>query len=132
MVAQNLDSVRNASAEDNDSGRWIAPEILEDRGTYSKGADVFSFAMVMIEVRYKQPARVMSGGISFIRTKGFTGAVPFSGKTPREAMLAIVSGERPPRPTHPTLTDEIWGLTQLCWDQEALLRPQVLHILRGL
>ena len=32
------------------TARWTAPEILNDVGTYSKEADVFSFAMVMIEV----------------------------------------------------------------------------------
>ena len=32
------------------SARWTAPEILNEEGTCSKKADVFSFAMVMIEV----------------------------------------------------------------------------------
>ena len=49
MVTQNLDSVQSASIEH--STRWIAPEILDSRGTCSKGGDVFSFAMVTIEVR---------------------------------------------------------------------------------
>jgi serine/threonine protein kinase len=53
MVTQNLDSIRNASGEYEHSGRWIAPEILEGRGTYSKQGDVFSFAMVTIEVRFR-------------------------------------------------------------------------------
>jgi len=51
MVTQNLDSMRNAPDEHGHSMRWIAPEILANRGTFSKEADVFSFAMVMIEVR---------------------------------------------------------------------------------
>ena len=50
MVTQNLDSIRRAPDEHGDSPRWIAPEILDNRGTFSKEADVFSFAMVMIEV----------------------------------------------------------------------------------
>ena len=52
-VTQNLDSMR--ISEDEDEGhtaRWTAPEILHEEGTYSKEADVFSFAMVMIEVRH--------------------------------------------------------------------------------
>ena len=32
------------------TARWTAPEILEAKGTSSKGADVFSFGMVMVEV----------------------------------------------------------------------------------
>ena len=31
--------------------QWIAPEILDNPGAYSKEGDVFSFAMVTIEVR---------------------------------------------------------------------------------
>jgi len=50
-VTRNLYLIRSASNEHGGSTRWIAPEILVDRGTYSKEADVFSFAMVMIEVR---------------------------------------------------------------------------------
>ena len=46
MITQDLDSLRCG-----DGARWIAPEILENRGAYSKEADVFSFAMVTIEVR---------------------------------------------------------------------------------
>ena len=55
MVAQDLDSLRGGLGECGDDARWIAPEILENRGTYSKEADVFSFAMVTIEVRCIQP-----------------------------------------------------------------------------
>ena len=51
MVTQDPDSLRCGSDECGDGVRWIAPEILENRGTYSKEADVFSFAMVTIEVR---------------------------------------------------------------------------------
>ena len=57
-ITQNLDSKRRTVAENGDSARWIAPEILDDRGTRGKEADVFSFAMVMIEVRQRQPADV--------------------------------------------------------------------------
>lgn len=52
MVAQNQDSVRSAQGDHGHTARWTAPEILSGEGTYSKEADVFSFAMVMVEVRY--------------------------------------------------------------------------------
>ena len=51
-VTQDLDLIRSGLGERGDSGRWIAPEILDGRGTYSKEGDVFSFGMVMIEVRW--------------------------------------------------------------------------------
>ena len=52
-VTQNLDSTRGTLDELGHNARWIAPEILDGRGTYSKEGDVFSFAMVMIEVTYR-------------------------------------------------------------------------------
>ena len=48
MITQDLDSIRHTS---DHSMRWIAPEMLSNQGTYSKEADVFSFAGVTIEVR---------------------------------------------------------------------------------
>ena len=124
-VTQNLDAMRKASDEDEDSARWIAPEILDGRGTYSKEADVFSFAMVTIEVRCSGPIGV---NIWLNRIKVFDGTALFSDKLPRAAMLAIAGGERPLRPTHPALTDRLWMLTQQCWDQEFHLRPNSLRI----
>jgi len=52
-VARNLDSVRNTSGDRGHTPRWTAPEVLEGKVAYSKEADVFSFAMIMIEVRYE-------------------------------------------------------------------------------
>ena len=64
VVTKNLDSIRGAPDEHGDSARWIAPEILANRGTFSKEADVFSFAMVTVEVRCK--FRIDIRGTSFI------------------------------------------------------------------
>ena len=50
-ATQNLDSMRSASEEQGHTARWTAPEILNEQGAYSKEADVFAFAMVMIEVQ---------------------------------------------------------------------------------
>lgn len=44
--------------------------------------------------------------------------------------MAIVRGERPPRPVHPSLKDGFWALIQQCWHQEAHHRPQLFAILR--
>ena len=48
-VTQNLDSIRSAPCQHAHTVRWTAPELLHD-GTYSKETDIFSFAMVMVEV----------------------------------------------------------------------------------
>jgi serine/threonine protein kinase len=50
-VTRNLDSTRSASRQHGHTVRWTAPEVLSE-GTYSKEADIFSFAMVMIEVHH--------------------------------------------------------------------------------
>ena len=69
-VTQNPDSIRSASDEHGHTARWTAPEILNEQGTHSKEADVFSFAMVMVEVRHKRvfslgfglpPPRIVTG-----------------------------------------------------------------------
>ena len=52
MVTKNLDSIQSTSGHHGHTPRWSAPEVLT-QGTYSKEADIFSFAMVMIEVRYR-------------------------------------------------------------------------------
>ncbi|KAF9644873.1 kinase-like protein [Thelephora ganbajun] len=111
-VTQNLDSMRSASDDQGHTARWTAPEILNEKGTYSKEADVFSFAMVMIEV--------------------FTGAVPFNNCLPAAATLAIMNGQRPPRPNHPDFTGELWGLMQRCWHHDLHMRPEVAGILKVL
>jgi hypothetical protein len=57
MVTLDLDSIFGNSTGNDHSVRWIAPETLGGRGTYSKEADVFSFAGVAIEVRYRPLAQ---------------------------------------------------------------------------
>jgi len=131
-VTRNLDSIRSASDDQGHTVRWTAPEILNE-GTYSKEADVFSFAMVMIEVRYGRSAVCnASTYFRFALTQVFTGAVPFHPSLPAAAMLAIMTGKRPPRPKHQALTNGLWTLMQRCWDQDHHLRPEVSEVLQAL
>ena len=53
-ASHNFDSIRNASDYKPHTTRWSAPEILNGQGGFSKESDVFSFAMVMIEVRHER------------------------------------------------------------------------------
>ena len=48
-VTQSLESVHSTSRQQGHTPRWTAPEVLSG-GAHSKEADIFSFAMVMIEV----------------------------------------------------------------------------------
>ena len=54
VATQDLELIRSGSGERGDSVRWIAPEIIESREPHSKEGDVFSFGMVIIEVRWVQ------------------------------------------------------------------------------
>jgi len=49
-VAQNKDFMRRASRKLGYTAQWAAPEVLKGEA-HSTRADIFSFAMVMIEVR---------------------------------------------------------------------------------
>ena len=60
----------------------------------------------------------------------YTGAIPFSNSMPAAAMLAIMDGKRPPRPTDQQFTDQLWTLMQHCWDQDPLSRPEVSEVFR--
>ena len=130
-VIQDRDPAENTV--DEYTARWTAPEILSEQGLYSKEADVFSFAMVTIEVRYG-PLTVhkISVYFYFALTQGYTGTVPFSGSPHPAATLAIMDGKRPLRPTHPAFTNRLWALTRRCWAQDPHSRPVVSEVSRVL
>ena len=120
-----------AQHADEDHGvQWTAPEILDGRGTYSKEADVFSFAMVTIEVRCNDPSD-QSHHLLTIK-KAFTDSTPFSDEQPHTVISGILDGTRPPRPAHRSFTDWLWALMQHCWDSEASQRPQMSQVLQVL
>ena len=129
-VTQNLDSVRTISLQRSNTPRWTAPEVLKG-GRYSKEADIFAFAMVMIEVRHESP--IMCRPLVYCRfesIQAFTHAVPFYTTSSVTAMLAIMNGKRPPRPTHPTFTEDLWTLMQRCWHQDPTSRPQISEVVQ--
>jgi len=123
-VAQHPDSMQSASGQHSYTPRWTAPEVLRGE-THSKEADVFAFAMVMTEVRHGgyTACRTLAY-CGFISMQVFTGAVPFNDLSSNVAMFTIMRGERPPRPTYPTFTDDLWILMQRCWEQGPPSRPE--------
>ena len=50
-ITKNPNPTRTPSDQNGSTMRWAAPEVLSN-GEYSEKADIFSFAMVMIEVRH--------------------------------------------------------------------------------
>lgn len=127
-VARSLDSIRSASNQRGHSVRWAAPEILKG-GKHSKEADIFSLAMVMIEVGHGWS--IVCGALvycHFTPTQVFTGGVPFNGTGSMPVMLAIIGGDRPPRPMDPQFTEDLWTLMQGCWDRDPDSRPAISKI----
>jgi len=86
----------------------IARPVME-----SKPADVFSFAMLAVEV--------------------FTGAPPLKERMPAKAAYDILMGERPEMPGNAQvvgLTAEIWKLLEKCWHQNPGERPTMGEVVR--
>jgi len=44
----------------------------------------------------------------------------------------VLSGNRPERPAHPNLTDDIWNLTEQCWDHDWHRRPDISEVISRL
>lgn len=91
------------------SVRWTAPELLlaDDSPQVSKEADVYAYAMTVLEV--------------------MTGKVPFEGIGDNRVMFLVASGKIPPRPDF-GMQDELWRLLTQCWTQEPTGRPEITSI----
>ena len=79
----------------------------------SKPADVFAFAMVVVEV--------------------FTGKLPFEGQKDEAVLLRILEGGRPEMPRNAQVvgfTEEMWKLLEACWQQNPKKRPTMKEVVR--
>jgi len=119
---------------------WMAPEIrsASDRRVLSGGgggaADIYSFAMVMFEVR---PPRVLLNVYLDISplTQVLTGTTPFPDESD-EGVVDMVNAElRPKRPSgdpSQELADELWEQIVACWNNKPDERPSAFEVLRAL
>ena len=68
IVTKNLDSIRPPTRQEAHTPRWSAPEILREQNP-TKESDIYSFAMVMIEVCCEQSEmRVVSANFCHTNT----------------------------------------------------------------
>ena len=68
IVTKNVDSIRPATRQEAHTPRWSAPEIIHEQNP-TKESDIYSFAMVTIEVYREQPeTRVVSANICCTNT----------------------------------------------------------------
>ena len=120
----------STSANHGNTPRWTAPEIFL-LGTFpNRESDVFSFSMVIYEVRGDQPWAYQP---PYPLIQVFSGKIPFYNVPLTAVPARIMDGERPGRPAHPELTDPLWELTEQCWavePQERLGVEGVIKILK--
>ncbi|KAK7029810.1 kinase-like protein [Favolaschia claudopus] len=88
---------------------WMAPELI-DPGRFgckfvrTKASDVFAYGCVCFELYSGQP--------------------PFGELSQAAALLRIVNGERPARPScSPPMSDSLWQRINLYWAEKASIRP---------
>ena len=102
------------------TSRWLAPEMINPSRdangmlvVESKPADIFAFAMVVVEV--------------------FTGKIPFGEEKNEAVVLRISQGGRPEMPENARavgLTRDIWKLLESCWQQDTRKRPTIEEVMR--
>jgi len=80
--------------------------MLDRELSVSKKSDVYSFAMVVVEVWPHNPIPANAGTHWH---KVFAGEVPFHDIRPTTVAVGILSENRPGQPVHPSLTEDIWN-----------------------
>jgi len=60
--------------------------------------------------------------------KVFTGEVPFHNSISATVVMDVLSGNRPDRPTDLNLSDDLWDLTEQCWNHDPRRRPEISEV----
>ncbi|KAF7373420.1 Kinase-like protein [Mycena sanguinolenta] len=87
---------------------WMAPELFDpDRFGYkftrTPATDVYAFGCVCLEL--------------------YTGQHPFANLSEPAALLKVIDGERPERPSSPAMSDVFWKHITEYWAQDPMVRP---------
>jgi serine/threonine protein kinase len=134
-------AVSGSALASGNSVRWSAPERVgsitakeEKWVNPTTKSDIYSLAMVIIEVTYQLFTPSFQALTMFTsRFKVFTGQIPFPNAINVNVIIMISRGERPPKPLgcEPLgLGPTVWRLTEECWSQNPGRRPDVTSILR--
>ncbi|KAJ7598718.1 hypothetical protein C8J56DRAFT_172549 [Mycena floridula] len=114
-MAASLSLRASSTGDSKGSIRWLAPEFFVSSGDRnhlkSTSRDIYAFACTILEV--------------------YTGHHPFlEHKIDPPVIHDVLAGQRPPRP--PELNDDLWTLTQACWQQDPDRRPSARKVMRFL
>lgn len=102
---------------------WMAFEVFYENEPalfLSKPADVWAFAMVVIEVSGNVTKALF---IMLIRGKIFTNSEPFGKRTLMEVYYEHKAKRRPQRPDSQECNDALWELVCSCWRDDPEERP---------
>ncbi|CAK5271444.1 unnamed protein product [Mycena citricolor] len=109
-------SATNDTTNRPGSARWMAPELLYPdlfgvKFQRTCSTDMFAFACVCLEL--------------------YTGKPPFSSLKEPEALLRVINGERPQRPSNGSeeMTDPMWELVNECWAQDSEKRLSAASVI---
>lgn len=94
----------------NDDYRWMAPELVMDKDSPSQKADIFAYAMMLIEL--------------------WEHKLPYDDITGVRALIAIVQGDRPT--TSKKSPKVITDIMQKCWVADPKERPDISTVLHSL
>jgi len=107
---------------------WAAPETLNDAHT-SKEADIFSYGLVVVEVR-PLDRRFSHADLA---VQIWTGESPWGQVSAVQVMTKIALGELPVRPEGakaPDLTTKLWDALTMCWHANPGDRITISEILK--
>ena len=115
--------------------RWQAPELIdppsEESAKATPACDIYAFACVCYEVSCRYLKDHIAEGTDHRPMKVYTGHVPFH-KIFRDGTVIkkVLEGSRPPRPADASLlSDEIWKVIEMCWNQEPQDRPSAESVI---
>lgn len=104
-----------------------APELVrptKSRIQKSKKSDIYAFALLAWEVIHS-PQYSLKHSLRGTNAQLFAGNVPFPHIHLLGAIYPLATGDRPPRPSHPELSDKLWEMIERCWDNDPLSRPPI-------
>ena len=124
--------------------RWLAPELVDparfslENSRPAYASDIYAFAITVVEVRDLSIVRPKHD-INITDMKLWdAGKVPFDNLNEHQVIIAVLSGQRPPRPVlkdaekEIPMSDSLWVVTTTCWRQQPAERPAATHAVRAL